>query len=268
MRQLKKIGQGKTAEIYDYDNGKVLKLFYKAFPDEYVKTEYDVSSKLSALYMPVPNAYEIVEYENRKGIIFEKLTGNTLMQDLSKKPWTIKSIVDRMVTVYNEFSRINIDCLRSFKEVLLTQITSAPLLSDTEKELVLSYVKSVSDGNKVCHGDFHPDNIIVNGDDVRVIDWLTAVKGPIEYDIARTYILLTFGTTDNGISGWRKKLMDFGRKALVEEYIRQYELKIDRNFENMNKWNIILAAARLSENIPSDEKSKIYQYIISDIGND
>ena len=37
---MKKIGTGRTAEVYDYKDDKVLKLFYSAFSDKIIEDEY------------------------------------------------------------------------------------------------------------------------------------------------------------------------------------------------------------------------------------
>ena len=41
----------------------------------------------------------------------------------------------------------------------------------------------------VCHGDFHPLNVMVDGERASVIDWTDAGLGPREADVARTLLL-------------------------------------------------------------------------------
>ena len=49
------------------------------------------------------------------------------------------------------------------------------------------------DGNFVLHGDFHPENVIVdNKSNLFLIDMMNVCKGPMIYDIARTYFLLGY----------------------------------------------------------------------------
>ena len=52
-------------------------------------------------------------------------------------------------------------------------------------------IKCLPSGNALCHGDFHPYNIIITSEDVAVtIDFANVCKAPKEYDVARTYFLL------------------------------------------------------------------------------
>jgi aminoglycoside phosphotransferase (APT) family kinase protein len=42
----------------------------------------------------------------------------------------------------------------------------------------------------VCHGDLHPLNLLVNGDEVTVLDWSAALLAPRAYDVAFTALML------------------------------------------------------------------------------
>ena len=42
----------------------------------------------------------------------------------------------------------------------------------------------------ICHGDLHPFNLLVDGDDVTVLDWSSALVGPRAHDVAFTSLLL------------------------------------------------------------------------------
>jgi aminoglycoside phosphotransferase (APT) family kinase protein len=42
----------------------------------------------------------------------------------------------------------------------------------------------------ICHGDLHPFNLLVDGTDLCVLDWSTALLAPRAYDVAFTSLLL------------------------------------------------------------------------------
>ena len=46
------------------------------------------------------------------------------------------------------------------------------------------------DGARLCHGDLHPFNLLVDEDTVTVLDWTAAVVAPPAYDVAATWLLL------------------------------------------------------------------------------
>ena len=59
---------------------------------------------------------------------------------------------------------------------------------------LLKRINKLPKGNTLCHGDFYPYNIIVTLENQpSVIDFANICRGPKEYDIARTYVLLKEG---------------------------------------------------------------------------
>lgn len=50
-------------------------------------------------------------------------------------------------------------------------------------------LRELPDGEALCHGDFHPRNVIVDGDELTIIDWVDASSGPPAADLARSAII-------------------------------------------------------------------------------
>ena len=103
----------------------------------------------------------------------------------------------------------------------------------------------------MCHGDFFPGNIMMTEKDEVIIDWIDASKGNPLADVARTTIIL-LGAVET------VQLRDGFQKILVrifhKEYIRYYFKLKPGGEDEYNCWLPIVAAARLSENIPEVEK--------------
>ena len=62
----------------------------------------------------------------------------------------------------------------------------------------------------ICHGDFHPLNVLVDGDDAWLIDWTDAALGPREGDVARTLLLFEVASIAAGSSVERAALSWLG----------------------------------------------------------
>ena len=82
----------------------------------------------------------------------------------------------------------------------LSDIQKKVLLEKTEEgisyKIYLEWfgydASNLPDGNFICHGDLHPGNIIRTKDgELCLIDFMNVCRGPKEYDVARTYVLLT-----------------------------------------------------------------------------
>lgn len=70
---------------------------------------------------------------------------------------------------------------------------NASALGETNLSLVASRValhKPPETRTVLCHGDLHPFNVLVDGDDVVLVDWSAATVGPPEFDLAFTGLML------------------------------------------------------------------------------
>lgn len=82
-------------------------------------------------------------------------------------------------------------------------------------------LKSLPEGDSVCHGDFHPDNVLLSDDDVTIIDWMDASRGNPLADIARTSIILLGASESEQIPNLLQKVFvrSFHR-IYLHEYFR------------------------------------------------
>ena len=82
---------------------------------------------------------------------------------------------------------------------------------------------------KICHGDFHPSNVIITPEGKPyILDWSHATQGNASADVARTYLLFWLS---GDIEGAQKYLELFCKKS---DTARQY----------VQKWMPIVAASQ------------------------
>jgi aminoglycoside phosphotransferase (APT) family kinase protein len=103
-------------------------------------------------------------------------------------------------------------------------------------------------GDQLCHGDFHPGNVLVGADRVSVIDWANATRGVPESDFARTMLLPLPGT-----SLIFRGLMAAGRSTFAHAYARAYRQRTHDRSNLVDSWAIVHAAARMAEGIKVEE---------------
>ena len=70
---------------------------------------------------------------------------------------------------------------------LQRQIQAANQLDEEHKDKLLRQLESMVFTHMVCHGDFHPYNVIQSEEGWKVIDWPDASSGDICADVCRTY---------------------------------------------------------------------------------
>ncbi len=92
----------------------------------------------------------------------------------------------------------------------------------------------------VCHGDFHPLNVVVAGDRAAVIDWTDAGLGPREADVARTTLLFHIASIAAGSRVERVALRIAGPR-LARRYRRTYEGDAPLDAGRLRTWSVLHA---------------------------
>lgn len=252
----KVIGRGRTADIYELSDTdkKVLKLFHESMSFEAIEKEYETSKLINQLGIPAPNVEELLKFENKWGIIYEKISGRIFTQIVSSQPLFLKKNAKLFAETQAAFHKRSTEKLIPQKEYLSWKISETNLLSTDEKEEIIDYLKQLPDDNKVCHGDYHTDNIIwVNGK-ACILDWMTGISGNPCGDVARTLIIMRFAYLPPGMSKTTKFILQAGRKAFASFYLTSYLKLTNTTKEDIDKWLLPVIAARLDESGHESEK--------------
>ncbi len=257
MKKYNIIARGRTAEIYDWDEKRILKLYKKFFSQKTAQREFNIVRELAQKGLPVPAVDEIISFRGRWGIILERVTGPTMLEKLFSQPGEITREAVRLAEFHKAF-QIEVDVpLPGFKSLIKESVFRVKEIKKKTREKLLEALEELPDGSKLCHGDFHPDNIIMGKDKVIVIDWLTAARGHPLADVARTSIIFKFGSVPEHRSESEIRGVKELRDRFYAQYLEQY-LRITGEDQNlMEKWEIPLAAARLEESLPSEEKKAL-----------
>ncbi|WP_079911618.1 hypothetical protein [Paenibacillus sp. 32352] len=73
------IGEGNTATVYEWVEGKVLKLFKKRYPINAVEREYNNTKAMQCMHFAKPKAYGIINCDNRMDIVYDMVMGESLL---------------------------------------------------------------------------------------------------------------------------------------------------------------------------------------------
>lgn len=177
---MKLIAIGYTAEVFEYKEDKVLKLFKAGYPLEQIQREFNNTVIMNKICVHTPKAFEIVEHEGRHGIVFQKNIGVDLLSEYLKNPSDEKVAAEILVN------------LTDIQKKVLLEETTEGISYKNYLEWFGYDASNLPDGNFICHGDLHPGNIIRTKDgELCLIDFMNVCRGPKEYDVARTYVLLT-----------------------------------------------------------------------------
>jgi hypothetical protein len=144
------------------------------------------------------------------------------------------------------------------RDWLRKDIDQKDLIPPGLKVKVIAVLDSLPDGTQMCHGDFHPGNIVMTARGPVIIDWLTATRGHPLSDVARTMVLMSVGQPPPGTPGlW---LIEMIRRNLLNTYIKTYFKLTSRAREQLFAWRAVNAAAFLLHSLP-EERSRLIKMI-------
>jgi aminoglycoside phosphotransferase (APT) family kinase protein len=245
------IARGRTAEVFAWQDGRVLKLFYDWVPPAWVETESKASRAVYEAGLPAPAIEGVVEADGRRGIVFERVEGPSMLADWKSKPWMLVRSARQLAELHAAIHALPGMGLPAYRERLEGSIRAAQALPAHLKEAALSALARLPDGDSLCHADFHPDNVVATARGLIIIDWMTAVCGNPSADVARTSLLLCMAALPPGTRGaW---LVDAGRKLYHAVYLRRYLQLRPAVRENIAAWRLPTMAARLNENIAAEQ---------------
>ncbi|MBC8098283.1 MAG: phosphotransferase [Armatimonadetes bacterium] len=243
---MERIAQGRTAEIFAWGDGKILKLFRPGFDGS--AYEAQMAQAVIASGMDAPKLFDLVTVDDRRGIVYEYIPGETMRAVFEQKPLSLLALAAQFAATQAHIHSCTAPQLPSLKAKLRDKIQQAAHLDPTTKAAVLAQLTRLPEGDALCHGDYHPDNLLLNANGAKVIDWVDAAQGNPLADVARTYILLTVGDSEAPL--WLRMKLGIVRRIFVPTYLRQYFALRGGTFKDIRLWLAPVAAGRLSEDIP------------------
>jgi len=255
----RKIAEGREAEVIEWheshstDVPKVLKLFLKGYSSQDAQRELAISAAVKVAGGSVPAVFgDVIEHDGRYGVVFERILGTDMLDSLSSRPWNTRDVGRSLGKLHARLHEARPLGLASMKDGLERKISAARELTVQEKGRVIEQLVALPDGDRPCHGDFHPGNVIIRDDDQPVIiDWANAAVGDPMADVARSRLLIE--TASLSAPKWIVRVLG---RWLSTWFDRSYA---DAYFEasgadpaGVARWRTVIAAARLAEYIPQE----------------
>jgi tRNA A-37 threonylcarbamoyl transferase component Bud32 len=243
INQSSLLAKGSTADIYAWKADKILKLFREYTPwhaNEVSATKIAFNSGL-----PVPEVFSgLIEINKKEGIIFERIDGPSMTEYLDKHPDKAEAYGQSTAILHSQVHSIVRAELPALLEILTWSIQQTDLLETKNKNVVLDILSDLPDGERLCHNDFYPNNIIVSPTGPVIIDWAIGTKGNPDADFARTWLISKM---------WLERLRESKSSHHIillwqqfwESYFNQYKEINPFCFERLAQWQVVTVTASL-----------------------
>ena len=242
------IGTGRTAQVYAWGEERILKLYQDWMPAASIEWEFATTRRVRESGLPVPAAEEIVQVDGRLGIVFERVRGLSMLLTLMASPGQIIPLSRLLAELHARLHACVLPAdAYSQKQQIERGIGLAGSLSGAEKRTILDILARLPDGNAVCHGDFHPDNILMTDHGPVIIDWMTATRGHPLGDVARTALIFQTGGLPPGISFGMHLVINASRRLIFSTYLKRYLQLHPASRSEIDSWKLPIHAARLFE---------------------
>ena len=242
-----RLGAGREAEVYAYGDTAVVKLYRPGFGGHHAE-----AAALRSLPGAAPKLLDVVELDGRAGLVLERFDGPDMLTVVQRRPWRLFGLATELATAHLAVHRVvapaDLPDLRSFAEARIRDADLSPRLRD----FALRILAGLPDGDRLCHGDFHPGNTLLTAERTVVIDWTAATRGVPEADYARTLTLLRWADPLPETPALSRAVIAGGRSLFTHRYERAYRRGVPP-MRQVDAWLLVQVAARLAEAIPAEQ---------------
>jgi aminoglycoside phosphotransferase (APT) family kinase protein len=255
-----RVGEGREADIFAWDNGRVLRLLRRSSDPRRVEREAAAMRAAADGGVDVPNVYGTTMVDGRAGLIMDRVDGPDLIALMGKRPWTVPRaarIVGRSQARMHDV--VAPDDVPGLRQLVRWKIETATELPADLADFALKKLDGLPDGDRLCHGDFHPGNVLLGRDGPAVIDWTDATRGDPAADLARTRLLLRQGAVPEHMPALVRRMHAVGRGGFFRLYVRAYARSRPIDDDLVDRWEVVRVADRVMEGIDAEQPGLLAQ---------
>jgi Ser/Thr protein kinase RdoA (MazF antagonist) len=172
------LAAGNVAEVFEWGS-RVVKLYRSAAAKQTVFREAGNHAAVEALGLPVPAIRSVQQIAGRWGIVFDRVRGASFAEQMLGDATALPRYLEILALLQARINAQPAHQFGSLKVRLATRIARARLLDEPRKQLLLGRLADLPEGDRLCHGDFHPINVLGEASRPVVIDLARRVpRGP------------------------------------------------------------------------------------------
>ena len=188
-----KIGEGAYSEAFVWAPGQIVKLFRRGLPRRMPWFEVRMIRAVHAAGAPVPEVFGEVTLDGRFGIVMQRLDGPTLLQQTRSGSVTFEQagaiVAALAVAVHKTPVPPEVLSIREYMDVQLRR-DDGKMPKHIAAE-ILARIDRLPQGDGLCHTDLSPGNVIMTADGPKLVDWVSAMRGPAILELGFLHVILS-----------------------------------------------------------------------------
>lgn len=250
------IARGNTSDVYTWTRDTVVKLLRPGIPPEWAGREATINRLVNASGFPAPAVLDTVTMDGRPGIVFERIEGVSMWDEMLADPSEIPRLSRTLADLQAELNSLPAPPgLPELHERLAMNIAVASLLPLGERAAAQRALDNLPRGTSLCHFDVHPNNVLLGPDGPVLIDWFDAAAGEAAADIVRASLLLRHGPA----SGYLHDATADTVALIHSEYLRRTFAIRDVPEGALLAWEAPIVASRLAEPVPTEVPLRMWK---------
>ncbi len=198
LEGLEVIGGGGFSTVYRLDSETILKVFTSPIATlESAEKDRMISREVFLHDIPTAIAYDVVKVGDKYGLVYEMIDADTVSGTLSKHPERLQELSIKMARLMKklhttEFALGTFPDARDFMRKHLQLPFSKGIITAEDKAQIDGLIDRIPSRNTFVHMDYHPKNVMLNGNELVLIDVGDAGLGHPIVDLLVTYAHLVF----------------------------------------------------------------------------
>ncbi len=189
-----KIGQGGHGNVYRLDAETIIKIYHDNSPLSVIEKEREYAKNAFVNGVPSAIAFDIVETEEGYGLVFELAGATTVSKFIMEHPDRLQEYAVKFGTLLKTLNSTEADpkLYGDIKQIYLDRAEKAKgYFTDEENAKIIKLINSIPDGSGMIHGDYHPNNVMVQSDgELVLIDMADISRGNALYDIGGAFLTM------------------------------------------------------------------------------
>jgi aminoglycoside phosphotransferase (APT) family kinase protein len=251
-----RIARGNTSDVWTWSERTVVKVLRAGIPDHWAMLEAETVAQVHAAGLPVPETEGVIEFDGRPGIVLERIDGMAMWERMRTDPRSVPDLIIQLVDLQSEVQANDVPGLASMDSRLRTKISDARQLPHEDRRAAQELLDRLPVGKALCHGDFHPANIILTERGPVILDWFDAATGHVMADYVRSSLLMRppFDRS-SWLAGSTPELLDQIHSHYITELVRRSSLDASA----FGAWEAVTAVARMSEPVPDMDLLAVWE---------
>src|SRR3954452_24988903 len=250
---MERLRNGREAEIFRWGDGQVLRLLKAPIPGQ-AEREAGAMRAARAAGAPVPAVHGVVEEDGRPGIVMDRVDGPDQIAVLGRRPWRLAAMGRMLGEVHASVHETTAPPeLPDVRDCLRQRIGGSDLIPAELSSFALELLEDLPDGDRLCHADLHPGNVLLGSHGPVVIDWTGVTKGEAMADLAWTRLLLRVARPHPSSPRIVKLAAPIARDVLISRYLRAYGRRRPVDLDQADRWEPVLLADRVAKGLEEYE---------------